>query len=138
MARYALFAAVVVLLFLGVLAGFGFIIAAAYDGLSQVLAEGWAMLIVGAALVLLCCLDGLLIWALVRRGGRSTRPENRSEKAERQATGQSQAEIAQLLGREMLQTVEKHPKEASLAALGLGVALGASPGLRRRLKDMIE
>ncbi|MDX1710427.1 MAG: hypothetical protein R3316_04750 [Rhodovibrionaceae bacterium] len=139
MARYIMLGAFCALVFAGVLAGFGFIIAAAYSGLAEVVQDAWAMLIVGAALIVLCLLDGLLIWALTRRDGLiGARKSERSGPAEKPEQGQSNAQMAQALADELLKTVERHPKEAGLAALGLGLALGASPGLRRQLSRLLD
>ena len=138
MTRYILLGAFCVLIFIGALVGFGFIIAAAYAGLSEEMEPGWAMLIVGTALLVFCLIDGLFVWLLAGGFGSGSRATRNTGGGSQNEQGAEAADLTGIITRELATSLEKHPKQAAAAALIAGLALGVSPSLRQQLSRLMK
>jgi len=108
----------------GLIAAFGLLVAADYFAFATILPPVFAAL-AAAGTALVFCVLAIIIGKLVLAGlGR---------RARRSVPSRVAAAIGELFGRELGDLADRHPARAIGLALVAGLAVGASPGLRRAL-----
>lgn len=133
LARLALGCALTTVALVVALAGFGFLCAALYLALLPIGPPPLAALLTGIAVILVA----LLLIVAARLIGRPAKAASA-----RGGGGTAQPEVMTrlglALGQEAQALVRGHAKEATLAAMVIGFALGVSPRLRRRLWRVLQ
>lgn len=115
-----------------VLAGVIFLAIGGYGLLVPAIGPGAAGLVVGAVLIGLVLLAGLVGWAVAAPRPRPA-PPPRAPAADSEA--RLEAKLAPFIGRKARTWTRDHPGLAMLGALSAGVVVSASPALRRILYD---
>jgi len=116
-----------------VLVGAGFMVAALYLGLSTHAGPAWAAVITGMLCLVGAGIVALIGWLVLQSAQRKDRRDERALDVVRLALTMGES-----LGEE-LQVVAKRNRYGMLgAALVAGFALGASPKLRRSLRDLLD
>lgn len=111
--------------------GLVFLAIAGYLGLARRIPAPDAALIVAAVALLLAAAIGVGVWAITQR--KAVRIQN-----QRSAAAAATAAELQLLQAELELALHKNAKAGTLGMLAAGVALGASPGLRRDATGLLR
>jgi hypothetical protein len=135
--RFALVPMIFLVVLILVTASLIFLLAALFMTLASIMAPAEAALVTAVA-TLVVALAGLLtaLWWLRA----APEPGRRRARLARGATSESAswltAELGNLVGEDAMAYVEAHPKQTLLILFCTGLATGASPGLRKALRDL--
>ena len=116
--------------------GVGFVLAAVYLAVQDIASPSVAAAATGGLALIITVLFAFVARARMRRETTSPRSSGTSNNAASQSA--LAAEIGQAAGLQMTSWVKSRPIATTAAALLAGFAVGASPGLRSLLKEIIE
>ena len=116
--------------------GVGFLGAAVYFALCRVIAPPMASLATGLCILL----TAIVVILLGRLFGKMLGKAERRRHATRAPAGARElaADLGILAGEEMAALARSHVRGTLVASLVAGFAVGASPGLRRLLRELVE
>ena len=122
-----------------VVVGAGFLATAVYFALGALLAPPMAALATGLCLLFAAAVVILLgrLGARLLGTSRRQRHSRRASTASKGARGGA-ADLGDLVGEQFAAFARARPHSTVVASLLAGFAVGASPGLRRLLRDLIE
>ncbi len=135
--RFAITLAALLTASIVVLVAIGFLCFGLYLALLELMSAKMAAVSTGLAALVLAALvffGGRAIYALARHKHNAAPGENGRPKTD---PGRIAAEIGDLVGGEFAALAAKHPQTTVIASLLSGFAVGASPGLRRALRDLL-
>lgn len=136
LSRLGLTVATCVVSMLIAIVGVGFLLAAAYLAIVEISSPTIAALATGAAALVIAGLIALLARARMRRGALAAALEERPELQPSQ--GEFAAELGLLLGSQATSWIRSHALGAATLALIAGFVVGASPGLRAVLRQLVK
>lgn len=123
---------------LTLLAGYGFLSAAAYLALLDVTTAPVAALVCGLATLLLAVLIALSTrWATAGRGLHRKRGFGKNGPLRPSGEAEMAAEVGGIVGEEITSLVRAHTGAAVAVSLLAGLAVGVSPRLRRTLRELL-
>ncbi len=116
-----------------IVAGTGFLVAAFYLVLADAIGATLAALISGAACLGAAGIVTLIAWLVQRPSAQRSAPSAQTPDAAKMALA-----MGEMLGGDLNSLAKNHRKGLIGAALVAGLAVGASPKLRRSLRDLID